>query len=80
MPATFSVPARLRRSWPPPLMSGSTDSAVAEHESADPFGSADLVGGEAQHIGAERGHIEPDPSCRLDGVGVEQPACAVDDL
>ena len=79
MPATFSVPARRRRSWLPPFIRGSTVAPSPEHESADALGTADLVGGEAQEIGAERRDVELDPPGRLDRVGVEDPAPVMDD-
>ena len=68
-----------------PLLAAALDEwldrgAVAEHESADALRTADLVRRQAQHVGAERGHIEPDPSRRLNGVGMEKPAGFVDDL
>ena len=54
--------------------------AVTEHESADALRTADLVRRQTQHVGAKRGHVEPDPPRRLNCVGMEKPAGFVDDL
>ena len=80
MPATFSVPARRRRSWPPPLIRGSTGHAFAEHESADALGSADLVRRKRHHVGAERGEIERQPAGDLNRIGMQNTARRMDDL
>ena len=80
MPATFSVPARRRRSWPPPLIRGSTGHAFAEHESADALGSADLVRRKRHHVGAKRAEIERQPAGDLNRIGMQNTARRMDDL
>jgi hypothetical protein len=74
----------LRSRAAPPLLAAALDQGldrctVVEHERAHTLGTADLVGGEAQHVGAERVHIELDPSRRLNGIGVEDPAGVMHD-
>ena len=54
--------------------------AIAEYQRTNALGAANLVCRQAQHIDAERTDIELNPARRLDGVGMDQPASAVDDL
>ena len=66
MPATFSVPARLRRSWPPPRIKAGR-LVRAHDESADARRAAQLVRRERDEIGVEAGAV--DLSARLHGIG-----------
>ncbi len=81
MPATFSVPARKPRSWPPPRISGSARwmSSLRAHQRADALRAADLVRRQRQKIGAERRDIAGDPPGRLHGIDMEQAAARMHD-
>ena len=50
------------------------------HQCADAFGSAQLVGGNGDKIGAERVEIAIDLSGALDGVDMQEPARLMDDV
>ena len=80
-PATFSVPARSPRSWPPPRISGSADAVPRRADQrADALGAADLVRRERQKIGAECADIDSDPAWRLDRVDMQQAAGLMHDV
>ena len=81
MPATFSVPARSPRSWPPPRMSGSGKwiSSLRANQRADALRAADLVRRKRQQIGAERADIAGDAPGRLHRIDMQQAAGGVDD-
>ena len=48
--ATFSVPARLPRSWAPPSMRGRQGHALADIQQADAPRAVELVAGQGQHV------------------------------
>ena len=54
MPATFCVPLRRSRSWPPPSMQRRELDALAHDEHADALRPAELVGADRDEVGAAR--------------------------
>ena len=74
MPATFSVPARAPRSWPPPLISGSSGRPSRRISAPTPLRAADLVRRQRHQIGAERLEIAGDAARALDRVDMQEPA------
>ena len=59
--ATFSVPARSRFSWPPPVRSGAkVEVLVRPDDRARPLRAADLVGRQGQDVDAERRRCRPE--------------------
>ena len=71
MPATFWVPLRRSRSWPPPWMRGPTVRSRGQDQRADPLGAPELVGADRHQVGppGQPGRVQPGHG--LDGVGVE---------
>ena len=80
MPATFSVPARRRRSWPPPLIRGSTDGTLTEHQSADALWPPDLVRRKRHHVGAKRGEYQRQPASHLNRIAMQKTAGGMNDF
>ena len=61
MPATFWVPLRRSRSWPPPIWRAASGHAGADDEGADALGAAELVGADRDQVGPGGGvgHVDP---------------------
>ena len=74
MPATFSVPARAPRSWPPPLICGIERQAIAADQRTDALRAADLVRRQRHQIGAERLEITGDAARPLHRVDMQEAA------
>ena len=72
MAATFSVPARRRRSCPPPRIERLEVDAVADDERADALGPAELVRGQRHASTPSAREIDRDAARGLHGVGMHQ--------
>ena len=82
MPATFSVPDRMPRSWPPPsIMRREQHARVAppDVERADALRPAHLVRADGRHVHLQIVDVERNLADRLHGVGVEQDALLLRD-
>ena len=74
MPATFSVPPRRRRSWPPPLTKAGRLTPSRTIRRADAARSAELMRGNDQRVGAELGEVQRQAPGRLHRVDVQRDA------
>ena len=82
MPATFWVPLRRSRSWPPPIWRAASGTPRTDDEGTDALGAAELVGADRDQVGPGGGLGHVDPGQGLDGVGVDDGVggVATDDL
>ncbi len=74
MPATFSVPARCRRSWLPPTISGSIGVPRRTYIAPTPFGPCILCALIEHKMAAESAHIEWNLARALHRVDMEEDA------